>query len=64
MSQPVNPQPQPERAPDMTALSTAFPMQFEPQSARPGEDAQPAQAHAQPAQAHAQRAPHRHEAGE
>lgn len=57
MSQPVNPQPQPERAPDMTALSTAFPMQFEPQSARPGEDAQPAQAHAQ-------RAPHRHEAGE
>ena len=57
MSDQVNPQHQANPAPKMTALSTAYPMQFE--STSPASNDEPRRVQPQPT-----RAPHRHDAGE
>ena len=57
MSDQVNPQHQANPAPKMTALSTAYPMQFE--STNPASNDEPRRVQPQPT-----RAPHRHDAGE
>lgn len=57
MAEQVNAENQTPRAPQITSLSTAFPMHFETNNTRPGED--PRGDQVQPT-----RAPHRHDAGE
>ncbi len=57
MSESINPANQTPRAPQMTALSTAFPMHFETSSSPKNED--PRRTHTQTT-----RTPHRHDAGE
>lgn len=57
MAESVNPNNQSPRAPQITALSTAFPMHFETNTVRTNEDPRRAQAQKT-------RTPHRHDAGE
>ncbi|MCR9076783.1 MAG: hypothetical protein NXI07_12170 [bacterium] len=57
MAESVNPNNPSPRAPQITALSTAFPMHFETNTVRTDEDPRRAQAQTT-------RTPHRHDAGE
>jgi hypothetical protein len=57
MPDPINTQDQSQRAPQVTALSTAYPMHFETTSVPSNEDPRRIQNQTT-------RAPHRHEAGE
>ncbi len=57
MPESVNPNNQAQRAPQITSLSTAFPMHFETPHPTPNEDPRRAQNQTT-------RSPHRHDAGE